>query len=280
MSERGNLLSALAGRAVAVPESRQLDILAALFERRQARVLRVPLVCIHDAPDQEAVLTWLHEFVAQPPELLVLLTGEGLRRLRAAAQRAGFESDFLAAVATVKTLCRGPKPVRALKEAGLTADYLAATPTTSGVITTLESMELAGRQVAVQLYGEEPNPELMSYLAGLKLAACRPVAPYVYGDDADTGQVVSLIQSLAAGAVDLIAFTSKPQVRRLFAVAEAAELGADLQTGLARTYVAAVGPVVKAELETRGCRVAIMPDSTYFMKPLVRAAERVMATDN
>jgi uroporphyrinogen-III synthase len=42
--------------------------------------------------------------------------------------------------------------------------------------------------------------------------------------------------------------------------------------------VAAVGPVVAAELAARGATVTIAPQGAYFMKPLVRAiAEAVGA---
>lgn len=277
MSHRPVLQSALQSRRIALPESRQLDVLADLFERRQATVLRVPLVSIHDTPDQATVARWLREFVRQPPDLLIALTGEGLRRLRSAAERQELEAQFLAALANTPVLCRGPKPGRALREMGLAASLQAEQPTTAGVITTLAGMELAGKRVAVQLYGEDPNLVLMSHLAERNLAACLPVAPYVYGDDSDTAAVLDLITRLAAGELDMIAFTSKPQVKRLLAVASAHEQLAALRFGMAKTLVAAVGPVVADELARAGVEVGVMPDSSYFMKPLVRAAEEAFA---
>jgi len=42
----------LAGRTVAVPETRELEVFAAMLERRGASVVRCPLVAIHDAPDR------------------------------------------------------------------------------------------------------------------------------------------------------------------------------------------------------------------------------------
>jgi uroporphyrinogen-III synthase len=44
-----------------------------------------------------------------------------------------------------------------------------------------------------------------------------------------------------------------------------------LQTGLRVTAIAAVGPVVAADLQRRGFNVSIAPDLSYFMKPLVTA---------
>src|SRR5690606_38930822 len=107
---------------------------------------------------------WLHRFIADPPALLVLLTGEGLRRLLVLAAEHGIDDVFIAALAQVRRLCRGPKPERVLRELGLTADIAAREPTTEGVIASLEAEPLAGRRIAVQLYGQEPNLRLVSWL--------------------------------------------------------------------------------------------------------------------
>ena len=51
-------LQPLAGRTVAVPETRELEVFAAMLERRGATVLRCPLVTIRDAPDPAPVLAF------------------------------------------------------------------------------------------------------------------------------------------------------------------------------------------------------------------------------
>ena len=84
----------------------------------------------------------------------------------------------------------------------------------------------------------------------------------------------------AADRVDVIAFTSSPQVRRLFAVAKAANREAELHAALRSTTIAAVGPVVAGELQRRGLRVAVTPAGTYFMKPLVSAIEAASQASN
>lgn len=279
MPERSAIPSPLESKVVALPESRQLDVLADLFERRLARVIRVPLVSILDAPDQGPVIDWLRRFIAEPPERLIILTGEGVRRLLAAAERAGMEAAFVDALGKVCKICRGPKPGRVLKELGLSPDLLGAEPTTAGIITTLKTLDLTNSRVSVQLYGEDPNPMLMEYLASCDLKACDSVAPYVYASNSDTERVQSLILQLHEGRIDLIAFTSKSQISRLFAVARKEGLQDKLEQGLARTHVAAIGPIVRDELLSYGCEVHIMPSSSFFMKPLVRAAEQMYARD-
>lgn len=271
-------LSALNGRRVALPESRRLDVLAAMLEKRGARLLRCPLVAILDAPDPEPVLDWIERFADRPPDVLILLTGEGLRRLLGFAERAGRREAFVGALARTHTLTRGPKPGQALKEIGLKPGTVAEAPTTDGVIATLEKMELRDKRAGVQLYGENPNEKLVEYLRG-RGASVDTVAPYVYAPDSDEEQVRGLIEELAAGRVDAIAFTSQPQLKRLQSVARKAGLETELQEGLERTVVAAIGPVMAGALEEVGVRVDMMPDASYFMKPMVSGLETLFAKE-
>ena len=273
MSEPGLPLQ---GRLIALPESRQLDLMAGLLERRGANTLRCPLLAIHDAPDKQPIEQWLQEFIDSPPDELILLTGEGLRRLCGFAERAGVKPQFLVALEEVRTLIRGPKPGAAMRELGLRPSLQAVVPTTEGVITTLDEFDLSGRSVGVQLYGSDPNIRLVEYLAG-RGCKVRPVAPYIYADQMDEQQVEKLIGELVGGRVDAVAFTSQPQIKRLFKVAKKNGLEQGLRDGLAQTCVAVVGPLVAAKLEALDVRVDLMPDSSFFMKPLVSELVRWFA---
>jgi len=260
----------LEGRVIAVPEARQLDVLAGLLEKRGARVLRCPLVGIVDAPDSRPVVAWIERLVAKPADLLVIYTGEGVERLLGFAQRAGLEGEFIAALGKTPKITRGPKPKRALRRVGLEPQFEAAEPTTHGLIETISAIELTGKRVAVQLYNAEQDPELADYLRGRGVEPdC--VAPYVYASAAEDEQVAALIGELAAGRVDAIAFTSKAQVQRLVKLARERGVEGALRAGLERARVAAIGPVVAAELENLGFRVDAMPEDSYSMKPLVTA---------
>jgi uroporphyrinogen-III synthase len=168
----------------------------------------------------------------------------------------------------LRKITRGPKPVRALREIGLDADLAAQPPTTEGVIATLAAPDLRGRRVGVQLYPDSTHDALLGFLQAAG-AAADPVLPYAYVAAADDRQVIGIIDRMADGEVDAIAFTSTPQVRRLYNVAVAAGYEARLSAALLRTKVASVGPVVGDELRRIGARVDIATDGSYFMKPLV-----------
>ena len=260
-------IGALSGRRIALPETRELDRLARMLEEQGAETLRCPLVAIRDAPDPAPVRDWLMRL---PFDDLVIFTGEGLRRLHGFAQRLDLEPGFLDAVRSARKVTRGPKPERALRELGLKSDLRAEEPTTDGLIATLSAHNLRGRRVGVQLYPGNPNTKFTDFLRD---AGAEPdtVLPYVYASAADDERVVELIDRMADGGVDVIAFTSSPQVQRLFEVAKAATREAALGTALRTTAIAAVGPVVAGELQRRGLNVTITPEHSYFMKPLVSA---------
>lgn len=260
----------LVGQCIAVPETRQLDVLSGLLQRRGADVWRCPLVGIHNTPDTAAVLQWLQHFNNGEVDELVLLTGEGLRRLldiirtHAAAE----ETLFLQRLAAMRIIVRGPKPAKVLKELGITNYITAASPTSAGVIETLAALDLSGHTVAVQLYGTEPNLPLVHAIeaAGAQVLA---VAPYIYADEADEDKVQALVQVLINGKVQAITFTSQPQIRRLLAVAKKQSCEAELVAALNKSVVAAVGPVMAEALQARGIVVKVAPESSFFMKPLV-----------
>jgi uroporphyrinogen-III synthase len=258
----------LAGKIVAVPEARQLDVLAGLLERRGAAVLRCPLIGIHDSPDEAAVVAWIERLIAERTDLVVFYTGEGIQRLVGFAERAGLRTAFVAALARTPKLTRGPKPRRALRALELTPEYSATEPTTAGMIEAARAIAPPLTRVALQLYSQEQDRQLVLHFEQ-RGCAVDCVAPYIYASAADDERVAALIGELASGHVDAIAFTSKAQVGRLLELARKRGLEAELRSGLERTKVAAIGPVVAADLAGAGIRVDATPTESYSMKPLV-----------
>ncbi|HET9391224.1 MAG TPA: uroporphyrinogen-III synthase [Steroidobacteraceae bacterium] len=264
----------LEGSTVAIPEMREAEIFAAMLERRGATVLRCPLVAIRDAPDPAPVLRWAREFAQGGCDDLILMTGEGLRRILGCldSHEPALREVFVQALGGVRRITRGPKPARALRELGLKPDIAADPPTTDGVMASLRPHELRGRRVGLQLYGTAPNRPLVEFLQD-RGARVLTVAPYVYADAADDRAVLELLDRVRSGEVDVVAFTSTPQVERLFAVAPAEAVVA----ALANTVVAAVGPVVAQSLHRHGVEARVMPEESFFLKPLTSGIEEALA---
>lgn len=264
---------ALAGRKIALAEGRQLEDLASLLEKEGAEPQRYPMLSILDPVDDAPALAWLDELIADQFQWVVLFTGEGVRRLLTCADRHGRKDAVVAALARVKSITRGPKPVRALNEVQLKPTRVATIPTTEGVIASLQAEDFTGKTVGVQLYRED-NPAFQDFLTK-KQATIRAVLPYIYAPASDTERVLDLIARLDRTEFDAIVFTSAPQVERLFDVATERQTESVVRRGLSKTKVAAVGPVVAEALRSRRVRVDVCPEQGWVMKNLVQQIKKV-----
>jgi uroporphyrinogen-III synthase len=258
----------LQGKTIAVPEMRELKVFSALLERRGATVLQCPLVTIYDSPHSAQVLAFAVHLAEGGFDDFVLITGEGLTRILSCIDKhdPSLKPRFVDGLGKLRTITRGPKPARALRALGLKASVEATEPTTDGVIRSLSALPLEGRRMAVQLYGNDPNLTLMRFLRE-RNAQVTTVAPYIYGNAADDSTVQALLERMAAGEVDAIAFTSKLQIERLVTQHPAALV----RRALTRTKIAAVGPIVAEAIRAAGFEVASSPEHSWFMKPLVVA---------
>ena len=258
----------LQGKTIAVPEMRELAVFSALLERRGATVLRCPLVTIYDSPHSAQVLAFAVKLAEGGFDDFVLITGEGLTRILSCIDKyePALRPRFVEGLRNLRTITRGPKPARALRVLGLKPQIEATEPTTEGVIRSLSTQPIEGRRMAVQLYGNDPNLTLMRFLRE-RQAVVTTVAPYVYGNAADDSTVHALLERMAAGEVDAIAFTSKLQIERLVTQHPAPLV----RRALTRTKIAAVGPIVAEAIRAAGFEVASSPEHSWFMKPLVVA---------
>jgi uroporphyrinogen-III synthase len=234
---------------------------------------------IHDAPDPAPVEAWIRRCIDTPCDDVVLTTGEGLRRLVAAARRVGLDAGLVEALGAARCFARGPKPGRALREIGLAPYATTQTPTSEGIAAMLAGENLKGHRVGLQLYPDKDHGALVAAIAAGG-AAVDPVLPYVYDPQAADDNIVRAIDEMVAGRVDAIALTSSGQSRRLFDAARANGCEDRLRQGLARTRIAAVGPVVIEELAGHGLTADIVPvGEAFFMKPLISAMAQALRPD-
>jgi uroporphyrinogen-III synthase len=261
----------LNGYRILILETREEAQFSRLLTEQGADVLQCPMFTIHDAPDAAPIEAWIARLIDKPCDDLVLMTGEGLRRLMKVARRIGTEQAFIAAIGKARKFARGPKPGRALREIGLEPQVTTEKPTSEGIIEMLSGIDLKGHRVGLQLYPDKDHSVLIGAITA-QGAVVDPVLPYVYDAEAADANIVTAIDEMAKGAIDAVALTSSGQVRRLIGVAQAHGCEARLRDGLARTPIAAVGPVVSDELKSQGLRTDISPaNDAYFMKPLISA---------
>jgi len=261
----------LTGYRILILETREEAQFSRLLTEQGADVLQCPMFAIHDAPDPAPIEAWIRRLIAKPCDDMVLMTGEGLRRLMTVVRRIGVEQDFVAALGRARKFTRGPKPGRALREIGLEPDVTTEKPTSDGIAEMLAGFDLKGHRLGLQLYPDKDHSALIGAISA-QGAEVDPVLPYVYDAKAADANILTAVDQMVAGKIDAIALTSSGQPRRLFDVAKAHGVEARLREGLSRTPVASVGPVVTEELNAHGLTPAITPvGEAYFMKPLISA---------
>ena len=267
----------LNGTRILILETREEAQFSKLLVEQGAEVVQCPMFTIHDAPDPAPVEGWIRRAIDRPLDDLVLMTGEGLRRIVKLARTRGLDAALIASLANTRKFTRGPKPGKALREIGLEAQQTTEKPTTEGVIEMLAKLDLKGRRLGLQLYPDKDHGALTGALAA-QGAEVDSVLPYVYDSKAADANIVAAIDEMAKGRIDSIALTNLGQVRRLVEASKAHGVEAKLRAGLDRTLIASVGPAVSGELAAHGLRTDISPaDEAYFMRPLISAMASALA---
>lgn len=270
------MTASLDGKVIATTEARRARELATLIEKLGGVPYSVPAVREVPRADREPALAVLDEILRGEISAIVFLTGVGTRAFLGLASERGARDRLVAALSTMLVAARGPKPLAVLREAGVRADVIPAEPTSEGLLHALGAHRLDGKAVAVQLYGED-NPTLVDGLTAMGTRV-RELPLYEWALPEDLTPLRGLIRDVVAGSVDVLAFTSSPQVRHLFAVARSVAQCNELADALReRVTVASIGPVCDTALAAEGITPAVRaPKGT--MGALVHAiAEHVSA---
>ncbi|WFU66944.1 MULTISPECIES: uroporphyrinogen-III synthase [Bradyrhizobium] len=265
MAERLN------GYRILILETREEAQFSRLLAEQGADVLQCPMFTIHDAPDAAPIEAWIRRAIERPLDDLVLMTGEGLRRLMKVVRQISVEREFVDGLAKARKFARGPKPGRALREIGLEPQMTTEKPTSEGVAEMLSKLDLAGHRLGLQLYPDKDHATLIDAIKA-QGAEVDTVLPYVYDAQAADANIVTAIEEMAQGRIDAIALTNLGQVRRLIEVARARGCEDRLRQGFEHTPIASVGPAVSDELKSHGLRTDIYPaEDAFFMRPLISA---------
>jgi uroporphyrinogen-III synthase len=267
----------LTGYRILILETREEAQFSRLLSEQGADVLQCPMFAINDAPDPAPIEAWIRRAIEQPFDDLVLMTGEGLRRLMKLVRRIGVEQEFVAALGKSRKFARGPKPGKALREIGLEPQMTTEKPTSEGIAEMLARLDLRGRRLGLQLYPDKDHGALIGAIKS-QGAEVDTVLPYVYDAKAADANIVTAIDEMARGRIDAIALTNLGQIRRLIDTAKTHGWEERLRQGLAQTPIASVGPAVSDELASHGLTAAIYPaDEAFFMRPLISAMAAALA---
>jgi uroporphyrinogen-III synthase len=271
-------VSGLAGVRVALLEGRMSGELAALVRRRGGEPLSVPAMREERRTCGSELAALLDALAAEPMPVMVLSTGAGVSALFDEARSIGREANLREVLARAALVCRGPKPIAALRRHGLEASVRAAEPyTTAELLAALAPVDLAARCVVLVHYGER-NAELVGALAR-RGAHARELMLYEWRVPGDTGPLRALVTEILQGRVGAVIFTSQAQARTLFDIAAGMERADALRAALrGRAVVAAVGPVCARALEALGVPPRVVP-SHPKMGPMVAALDEYLRSE-
>jgi uroporphyrinogen-III synthase len=202
------------------------------------------------------------------------LTGVGTRMLVDALSSRHPQQSVLDALGRTKLVCRGPKPVAALKALGLKPTLVAPEPNTWNDLLALLDAELPvrGQSVAVQAYGRVNQAFLEALRA--RGAVVRSVGIYAWALPEDVAPLLAAIEQICSHSVDVVLFTAAQQLEHLFQVAERAGKQTALEHALReRVLCASIGPIMTEALEARGLRADLVPEHPK-MGHLVQAVAR------
>ncbi|QXJ25671.1 uroporphyrinogen-III synthase [Actinomadura graeca] len=241
----------LAGFAVGVTAARRHEELAALLERRGARVVSAPAIRLVPLADDAALVRATAECVGRPPDHVVITTGIGFRAWLETADGRGMHDGLIDALGRAGILARGPEARGAIRQVGLKERWSPESESCAKVLKHLLEQDLRGRRVALQLYGEEV-PEFREALraAGAEVIE---IPVYRWSRAGDSTPLRRLVGQAVAGTVDAITFTSAPAVVATLAVAAQDGLEEPLLEALrTRVIAACVGQVTVEPLVRRG----------------------------
>ena len=242
----------LAGYTVAVTAARRSEELAALLDRRGARVVVAPAIRIVPLSDDAELVAATREVLRAPVDLVVATTGVGFRGWLEAAD--AWDLPLVEHLTHARVLARGPKARGAIRGGGLVDAWSPESESSAEVLSHLLSGAegpLQGRRIAVQLHGD-PLPDLVT---GLEAAGAEvlkvPVYRWVLPED--TAPLRRLVHTIAARAVDAVTFTSAPAAASMLQVAEQEGVLAGVLAAFTDGVLAvAVGVVTAGPLQAAG----------------------------
>ncbi len=260
-----------AGLRVASFESRRAPEMTRLIEKLGGRPSVSPSMREVPVGDARDAIEFAHELVSGQVDVVLFLTGVGVRQLIGQIERHIDRTRFLNCLSDVTTIVRGPKPLAALKDLGVEPSFRVPEPNTwREVLQTVdEHVPIANQVVAMQEYGL-PNTSL---IAGLEArgATVRRIKVYNYDFPDDIGPLERNIRSLVEGQIDVALFTSAHQVVNLLKLAEGLDLADELREAFRGVVVASIGPTTSEMLHECQLPVDLEPEHAK-MGQLVQAA--------
>jgi uroporphyrinogen-III synthase len=263
-----------AGLRVLSLESRRAKEIETQIRRLNGDAFVAPSVQERALVDHSDALRFVDDLESGKFDLVICMTGAGLAFLREVTSAHMPAERLPAALRRVTIVCRGPKPVPVLRAMDVPVHVIVPEPNTWKEIVEAVASR-AERRIAVQEYGR-PNLEMNRALEKLG-AHVTPIAIYRWELPDDIAPLEEAARRLAAGAFDVVLFTSSVQLDHLFEVSRTLGIEKEVTDTLRdQVAIASVGPVMTATLESYGLPVDIIPNHPKMGALVKAAAESAM----
>lgn len=239
-------------------ESRRAKEIDKLIRTYGGDPLVVPAMREVGLESNQLVLDFAKDLIDGKFDLVIFMTGVGVRAMVEIVKTQGDPEPFLEALRKVNIAARGAKPSTSLRELKIPVEVTSDEPSTWHEL--LEAIDeefgpsLPTMRVAVQEYGAS-NPELLSELSNRTLSLTK-VPVYQWALPLDLQPLRDCVQQVIDGKVDVVLFMTAVQVIHLFQVAEQMKVAPQLLRALQATVVLSIGPTTSEEL----AHYSIVPD--------------------
>jgi uroporphyrinogen-III synthase len=235
-------------------ESRRAKEVEKLIRTYGGEPIVVPAMREVGLESNQHVLEFAAKVLEGRYDLIIFMTGVGVRAMLDIVQTRYDREEFLAALRKVKIAARGVKPGSVLRELKIVVDVMSEEPSTWHEL--LQAIDgafgnsLPEMHVVVQEYGAS-NPELLAELSSRSRELTKlPV--YQWALPEDLQPLRECVLGVINGMVDVVLFMTAVQIIHLFRVAEQIGVPEDLREALRKTVVLSIGPTTSEELAHYG----------------------------
>ncbi len=262
------------GLRVAAFESRMAQEMSSLITRHGGEPLVAPSMREVPLENNTEALEAGERLIAGQFDLLILLTGVGTRALVEVLRTRHGLDTITSALGRVTRVARGPKPVAALRELGLTPDITVPEPNTwRDLLQGLDDKKpVSGLRVAVQEYGVS-NDELLDGL-GDRGAQVTRVPVYRWALPEDVAPLRRVIDAIVQGRVPVVLVTNAAQIDHVMEVADKDGKADAVRAALKNAVIASIGPVASERIREHGLQVDLEPSHPKMGILVKEAGER------
>jgi uroporphyrinogen-III synthase len=263
MSSQTKQAADFGGLVVASFESRRAKEMATLISNYGGIPLVAPSMREIPLEENPAAFAFAEQLFAKKVDAVIFMTGVGTEALVEVLETRYPREKIVRALAEIRVVARGPKPIKVLRELRIPITISVPEPNTwREILQALEQnapgFKLEGSRVAVQEYGVY-NPAFLEQLRRHGAEVLR-VPVYRWGLPEDTTPLRKALEAIVEARARVVLFTNAVQVEHVLQVASENGLNQKLLEALRDCVVCSVGPTCSEALLATGTAVDLEPE--------------------